>query len=65
MLCKTFYFHNKNITIIEGEATDLYIQKGAVSGIELEDGTNISEGSVVLTTGTFLKWFNQNWRGKS
>ncbi|MDC3087031.1 tRNA uridine-5-carboxymethylaminomethyl(34) synthesis enzyme MnmG [Paracoccaceae bacterium] len=43
-----------NITIIEGEATDLYIQKGAVSGIELEDGTNISGGSVVLTTGTFL-----------
>ncbi|MDC3169475.1 tRNA uridine-5-carboxymethylaminomethyl(34) synthesis enzyme MnmG [Paracoccaceae bacterium] len=45
---------NNNITIIEGEAIDLYIQKGAVSGIELEDGTNISGGSVVLTTGTFL-----------
>ncbi len=45
---------NHNITIIEGEATDLYIQKGTVSGIELEDGTSISGGSVVLTTGTFL-----------
>ena len=32
----------------------MYIQNGAVSGIELEDGTNISGGSVVLTTGTFL-----------
>ena len=47
-------YSNQNITIIEGEATDLYIQKGAVSGIELEDGTSISGGSVVLTTGTFL-----------
>ena len=45
---------NNNITIIEGEAIDLYIQKGAVSGIELEDGTQLSAGSVVLTTGTFL-----------
>ena len=47
-------YSNKNITIIEGEATDLYIDKGSVSGIELEDGTNISGSSVVLTTGTFL-----------
>ncbi len=47
-------FSNQNIKIIESEATDLYIQNGAVSGIELEDGTNISGGSVVLTTGTFL-----------
>ena len=47
-------YSNQNITIIEGEATDLYIRKGAVSGIELEDGTNIKGGSVVLTTGTFL-----------
>ena len=45
---------NQNITIIEGEATDLCIQKGAVNGIELGDGTIISGGSVVLTTGTFL-----------
>ena len=45
---------NKNIRIIEGEVIDLYIHKGAVGGIELEDGTNISAGSVVLTTGTFL-----------
>ena len=47
-------FSNQNIKIIESEVTDLYIQNGAVSGIELEDGTNISGGSVVLTTGTFL-----------
>ena len=45
---------NQNITIIEGEVTDLYIERGTVGGIELEDGTNISGGSVVLTTGTFL-----------
>ena len=47
-------FSNQNITIIESEVTDLYIQNGAVTGVELEDGTNISGGSVVLTTGTFL-----------
>ena len=47
-------FFNQNIKIIESEATDLYIQSGAVSGIELEDGTNVSGGSVILTTGTFL-----------
>ena len=47
-------FSNQNIKIIESEATDLYIQSGAVSGIELEDGTNVSGGSVILTTGTFL-----------
>ena len=47
-------FSNQNIKIIESEATDLHIQNGAVSGIELEDGTNVSGGSVILTTGTFL-----------
>ncbi len=47
-------YSSKNITIIESEATDLYMQKGTVGGIELEDGTNIRGGSVVLTTGTFL-----------
>ena len=51
---QSILFSNQNITIIESEATDLIIQNGAVSGIELEDGTNISGGSVVLTTGTFL-----------
>ena len=45
---------NKNIRIIEGEVIDLYIHKGVVGGVELEDGTKISAGSVVLTTGTFL-----------
>ena len=37
-------FSNQNIKIIESEATDLHIHNGAVSGIELEDGTNISGG---------------------
>ncbi len=45
---------NDNIVIIEGEVIDLLTQKGSVVGVELEDGTKISSGSVVLTTGTFL-----------
>ncbi len=45
---------NHNVTIIEGEVVDLFTQSGSVKGVELEDGTEILAGSVVLTTGTFL-----------
>ena len=44
----------KNIKIIEGEVVDIYIKNGSVKGVELEDGTKLETGSVVLTTGTFL-----------
>jgi len=44
----------ENISIIEGEVIDLLMQKQSVKGVELEDGTEISSGSVVITTGTFL-----------
>ncbi len=45
---------NENIKIIESEVVDLFVEKGTVKGVELEDGTDIRTGSVVLTTGTFL-----------
>ena len=45
---------NENISVIEGEVIDLLMQKQSVKGVELEDGTEILSGSVVLTTGTFL-----------
>ena len=44
----------QNIKIIEGEVIDIYIESGRVKGVELEDGTKLETGSVILTTGTFL-----------
>ncbi|MGO4450579.1 tRNA uridine-5-carboxymethylaminomethyl(34) synthesis enzyme MnmG [Phyllobacterium sp. TAF24] len=44
-----------NLTVIEGGANDLVIQDGKISGIQLMDGRVLSCGSVVLTTGTFLR----------
>ena len=43
------------LDIIEGEADDLTVDAGALSGIVLKDGRSISCGAVVLTTGTFLR----------
>ena len=44
-----------NLTVIEGEADDLEISGGRVSGLTLKDGRNIATAAVVLTTGTFLR----------
>lgn len=44
-----------NLTVVEGEAIDILQKNGRVSGIVLEDGSQISCRSVVLTTGTFLR----------
>ena len=44
-----------NLSVIEGEADDLLVQDGAVSGIRLGDGRVVGAGAVVLTTGTFLR----------
>jgi tRNA uridine 5-carboxymethylaminomethyl modification enzyme len=43
-----------NLDIIEGEAEDLSLAEGCVSGLTLADGRSIPAGAVVLTTGTFL-----------
>lgn len=45
----------ENLYIIEGEVTDLIMEKGSVSGVLLADGSEIRAPSVVLTTGTFLR----------
>lgn len=45
----------ENLSIIEAEATDFLMKNGSVSGVILNDGSEISAKSVVLTTGTFLR----------
>ena len=44
-----------NLTAIEAEADDLMIANGRVCGVKFTDGREISCGTVVLTTGTFLR----------
>ena len=44
-----------NLDVIEGEADDLAIENGRVSGVVLKDGRVFATGAVVLTTGTFLR----------
>ncbi len=44
----------ENLTIVEGEADDLIVQDGRVSGLLLTSGQALTTGAVVITTGTFL-----------
>jgi len=44
-----------NLTVIEGEADDVIVADGRVTGIRLVDGRTLAAGAVVLTTGTFLR----------
>ncbi len=44
-----------NLTVIEGDAFDLQIANGSVSGVIMKDSRILYCGAVVLTTGTFLR----------
>ena len=44
-----------NLTVIEGEAADFILSNDRIAGIVLADGSEITAGAVVLTTGTFLR----------
>ncbi len=44
-----------NLTVIEAEAHDLVLRDGCVAGLKLADGRELGAGTVVLTTGTFLR----------
>jgi tRNA uridine 5-carboxymethylaminomethyl modification enzyme len=54
-----------NLSVIEGEADDLIICNGRVTGIRLGDGREFCAGAVVITTGTFLRGLihlgEKNW----
>jgi tRNA uridine 5-carboxymethylaminomethyl modification enzyme len=42
------------LTIIEGDARDLWLRDGVVGGLALSDGRSLRASALVLTTGTFL-----------
>ena len=44
----------EGLTVVAGEAATLRFEGGAVSGVDLADGTAIAARAVVLCTGTFL-----------
>ncbi len=45
----------QNLTIIEGEAADIEMENGRVQSVVLANGETFNTGSVVVTTGTFLR----------
>src|SRR3954452_21362395 len=44
-----------NLSVIEAEVDDLLVGEGAVTGLRLTDGRELTSGTAVLTTGTFLR----------
>jgi tRNA uridine 5-carboxymethylaminomethyl modification enzyme len=54
-----------NLHVIEGEADELVVSGGRVTGIRLADGRELRAGAVVITTGTFLRGLihlgERNW----
>jgi tRNA uridine 5-carboxymethylaminomethyl modification enzyme len=53
------------LSVIEGEADELVVSNGRVTGVVLADGRELTGGAVVITTGTFLRGLihlgERNW----
>ncbi len=45
----------EGLSVIEGEADELIMAEGRVTGLRLGDGRELRAGAVVVTTGTFLR----------
>jgi tRNA uridine 5-carboxymethylaminomethyl modification enzyme len=45
----------EGLAVIEGEADELIVADGRVTGVRLADGRMLRAGAVVVTTGTFLR----------
>src|SRR5713101_312547 len=54
-----------NLRVIEGEADELLVSNGRVTGIRVADRSELAAGAVVITTGTFLRGLihlgERNW----
>lgn len=52
---QTLLAEQSNVSIIAGEVFDIDVVEGRVSAVMLADGRRFETGTVVLTTGTFLR----------
>src|SRR3954470_9928060 len=52
---QTSIVETPNRWVLEGEADELLMTHGRVTGIRLADGRELVAGAVVITTGTFLR----------
>src|SRR5499427_8916461 len=54
-----------NLSVIEGEADELIVRDGRVTGVRLGEGRALFAGAIVVTTGTFLRGLihlgEKNW----
>ena len=54
-----------NLSVVEGEADELLVSNGRVTGVRLADDRQLLAGAVVVTTGTFLRGLihlgERNW----